>query len=30
MDYEKKDMAKIVKPKLSVMGYNKNDIEPTN
>lgn len=27
---EKKDMAKIVKPKLSVMGYNKNDIEPTN
>ena len=29
-ELEKKDMAKIVKPKLSVMGYNKNDIEPTN
>jgi hypothetical protein len=27
---KKKDMDKIVKPKLSVMGYNKNDIEPTN
>jgi hypothetical protein len=29
-ELEKKDMDKIVKPKLSVMGYNKNDIEPTN